>query len=86
MCAALAQASLLRYHGRSGGRGGSEMNPFKAYTLTWWQIGIFKLALLAIGVAVGAYWHELFASSLTVLIVIAGVAGAYIAYVTLKQH
>ena len=62
------------------------MNPFKSYTLTWWQIGIFKVALLAFGVAVGAYWHELFASSLTFLLVIAVVASAYIAYVTLRQH
>jgi len=62
------------------------MNPFKSYTLTWWQIGIFKLALLAIGVSIGAYWHDIFAGSLVVLIVIAIVASAYTMYVALKQH
>jgi len=61
------------------------MKIFKSYTLTWWQMGVFKLALLAIGVAIGAYWHELFAGALTALVVFAVVAGAYIAYVTLKQ-
>jgi hypothetical protein len=62
------------------------MNPFKLYTLTWWQIGIFKVALLAIGVAIGAYWHEFFGSYLLPLIVVAVVASAYIMIVSLKQQ
>jgi hypothetical protein len=33
---------------------------FKSYIFTWWQIGIFKLALLAIGIAIGSYWHIFF--------------------------
>jgi hypothetical protein len=65
-----------------GGDGG--MNPFKLYTFTWWQIGVFKLALLAIGVAIGSYWHELFAGSLILLVAIAVLGSAYIALVTLK--
>jgi len=62
------------------------MNPFKSYTLTWWQIGIFKLALLAIGVAIGVHWHNILAGSLVVLIVIAVVASGYTMYVVLKQR
>jgi hypothetical protein len=61
------------------------VNPFKSYTFTWWQIAVFKLALLAIGVAIGAYWHELFSGNLAVLVVIAALCSAYVAYVTLKQ-
>src|SRR5665648_761253 len=53
---------------------------FKSYTFTWWQIGIFKLALLAIGAAIGAHWHEFFGASLTTLIIIAVIAGFYIAF------
>ena len=62
------------------------MNPFRTYTFTWWQIGVFKVALLAIGVAVGAFWHDFFSNGLTALVLIAVVASAYIAVVTLRQH
>lgn len=61
------------------------MNLFKSYTYAWWQIGIFKLALLAIGVAIGAYWSEFFGANLAVLIIIAIVTSAYTMYVSLKQ-
>jgi hypothetical protein len=61
------------------------MNLFKSYTYAWWQIGIFKLALLAIGAAIGAYWSEFFGDNLAALIVIAIVAAAYTGYVSLKQ-
>ncbi|AEH61162.1 ribosomal protein L22 [Methanosalsum zhilinae DSM 4017] len=61
------------------------MQLFKSYTFTWWQIGIFKLALLAIGIAIGAYWNEIFSDYLIALIVIAVITNAYIIYVSLKQ-
>lgn len=61
------------------------MNLFKSYTYAWWQIGIFKLALLSIGVAIGAKWHEFFAANLTVIIVIAIAASLYTLYTSLKQ-
>lgn len=62
------------------------MNPFKSYAFTWWQIGILKLALLAMGCAIGAYWHEFFGSIMTVLIVIAVASSIYMVYVTLRQQ
>lgn len=63
------------------------MKLFKSYTFTctWWQISIFKLALLAIGAAIGAYWYGFFGANLATLIVVGVVAGAYIAYVFFKQ-
>ncbi len=61
------------------------MNPFKSYTYTWWQIGIFKLAMGVIGVAIGAYWHQFFGGILVPLIAIAVVASVYIGYVSMKQ-
>jgi len=61
------------------------MKIFKSYTYTWWQIGIFKVALLAIGAAVGTFWQEFFAANFIVLILIAVVASAYICYVSLEQ-
>lgn len=59
---------------------------FQSYTFTWWQIGIFKLALLSLGVAIGAYWNEFFRGYLVALIVIALIMSAYIAYISLKQN
>ena len=61
------------------------MKLFKAYTFSWWQMGVFKLALLAIGAAIGAYWHEFFGANLTALIIIAAIATVYTMYVALKQ-
>ena len=58
---------------------------FKSYTFTWWQIGIFKLALLAIGIAIGSYWHIFFRAYLVPLIIIAIIASVYIMFVSLKQ-
>ena len=64
------------------------MKLLKSYTFTckWWQMSIFKLALLAIGLAIGAYWHDFFGANLTALIIIAVIAGAYTMYVFLNQH
>ena len=61
------------------------MKIFKSYTYTWWQIGIFKLALLAIGVLIGAYWHDFFRANQVILAAIAVIASAYIMYVSLKD-
>jgi hypothetical protein len=61
------------------------MKIFKSYTFTWWQIGIFKIALLAAGIAVGAYWHSFFGTILPVLIVIAAITTLYIIYVSLSS-
>lgn len=58
---------------------------FKSYTFTWWQIGIFKLALLSIGIAIGAYWSEFFKNYSVPLIIIAVIASIYIMFVSLKQ-
>jgi hypothetical protein len=36
------------------------MNPFKTFSLTWWQAGIFKVGVLALGIVLGVYWQENF--------------------------
>lgn len=61
------------------------MKVLKDYTFTWWQMGLLKLAMLAIGVAVGAYWQEVFLPYVT-LLVIAGIAlGIYLAYIACSK-
>jgi len=61
------------------------MNIFKNYTFSWWQVGIFKLSVLAFGVSIGAYWSSFFSQYITLLIVIAVVSGLYIGYISLKK-
>ena len=61
------------------------MNLFKTFTLTWWQAGIFKVGLLALGIAVGARWHPLFAGFLAPLIAIAAPCLIYATAIWWKQ-
>lgn len=62
------------------------MNIFKSYTYTWRQIGIFKLSVLAFGIAIGALWHDFFGNYLTILIIIAVIAGIYTGYISLRRQ
>ena len=62
------------------------MNIFSNSTFTWWQTGLFKLSALTFGIAIGAYWPEVFAQYLTALLVIALASGLYVGYVYFKQH
>ena len=61
------------------------MNVFKSIMLKWWQIGIFKAGMLAVGVAVGAVWHDFFSTMLYLLMAMAVASLAYISFVWLKQ-
>jgi hypothetical protein len=61
------------------------MNLFKTYSYTWKQIGVFKVALLAIGILIGSYAHEFFNSNMIFVAVIALLATTYIMYVSFKQ-
>ena len=62
------------------------MNIFKSYTYKWWQVAIFKLALLALGITIGAFWHSFFGNYLTVLLVIAIICAVYILTVSFKKE
>jgi hypothetical protein len=64
---------------------GARMNIFKTFTLKWWQTSLFKLGMLALGIAIGAYWHSFFGDYLPVLIIVAAVSLAYVTYVWWKQ-
>jgi hypothetical protein len=61
------------------------MNLFKTLTLKWWQTSIFKIGILALGIVVGAYLHDLFGGYLVVLIVIFALSLAYITYIWWAQ-
>ncbi|MCC7160446.1 hypothetical protein IT399_01870 [Candidatus Nomurabacteria bacterium] len=61
------------------------MNIFKKYTYSWWQIGLLKLALLFLGMAIGTYWHEIFSQYINILIIVGIVLGVYLSFVSFKQ-
>jgi hypothetical protein len=61
------------------------MNLFKTFTLKWWQGGLFKWGMLALGIAIGAYWHDFFGGYLPFLIIMAVVSLSYVTYVWWKQ-
>ena len=52
----------------------TRVNLFKTFTLTWWQAGIFKVGMLALGIVIGAYWQEIFGGYLPLLIIMAAVS------------
>lgn len=64
----------------------SYMAIFREYKYTWWQIGVFKLALLTLGIAIGAYWADVFAPYIGVLIVLGLALGIYIAVISFKEQ
>jgi len=61
------------------------MNIFKTFTLKWWQGGLFKWGMLALGIAIGAYWSAFFIHYLLVLILVAAISLAYVTYVWWRQ-
>lgn len=61
------------------------MNPFQSYTFTWWQIGIFKLALLTIGASIGAYFSDWVLENIASVVMVAIVASLYILAVSFRQ-
>ena len=61
------------------------MNIFKSYTFSWWEMGIFKLALIAIGISVGIYWQSFFIQYIEVIWGIAILASIYSMYIAIRQ-
>ncbi len=60
------------------------MNPFKSYTLTWWQVGLLKVSMLALGLVVGATYPEAFATWTVLLWVLFAIPAAYLTFVEFK--
>jgi hypothetical protein len=64
---------------------GARWNIFKIFTLKWWQAGLFKSGMLALGIAIGTYWHDFLGGYLLILIIVAVVSLAYVTYAWWKQ-
>ncbi len=61
------------------------MRLFKNVNFQWWQVSLLKLSVLAIGMAIGAYWSELFAQYAQILVIVGVVIGLYIFIIWSKQ-
>jgi hypothetical protein len=61
------------------------MNIFKTKSLTWWQVSLLKICVLAFGLAIGANWPELFVGYTTLLVTITIVLSIYLAFVWFKK-
>jgi hypothetical protein len=62
------------------------MNLFKDYTFTWRQLALFETSLLAIGIAVGANWPQIFVQYTIPLVVIGLGIVIYIAFVLFRKN
>ena len=51
------------------------------HTLKWWQVGILKVTMLALGILVGSYWSELFEGWTVALMSIFIVGSLYLVYI-----
>jgi hypothetical protein len=61
------------------------MNLFNKRTYTWWQIGLFKVCLLSLGIIIGANWSESLIPYTLPLLIIALMLGGYIGYISFKK-
>jgi hypothetical protein len=59
------------------------MNLFRAYTYTWWQMGVFKVSLLAIGMILGAFMASVVLAWLWVFVVVAVILTIYVVVMSL---
>jgi hypothetical protein len=61
------------------------MNPFKSFRLTWWQAGLLKLSMVALGLTVGSMWPEVFVAWRSLLLVLFVIPALFVSYVWLRQ-
>lgn len=61
------------------------MRIFKRYTYEWWEVAIFKLSLLLLGIAIGVYWEPAFLPYLAMLAGAGFVMWLYVVYVSVRQ-
>ncbi|MDQ5962260.1 MAG: hypothetical protein QG653_67 [Patescibacteria group bacterium] len=61
------------------------MKLFKHYTYSWWQIGVLKLSLLLLGVAIGAQWRDYFVDYVVIIATVGIVLALYMVYASFTQ-
>lgn len=61
------------------------MKIFRNYTYSWFNIGIFKLALISVGILVGTHWHEFFLQHVSLMAALAAILSIYIISISYKK-
>jgi hypothetical protein len=59
------------------------MKLFGSYTYTWWQMGVFKVSLLAIGMILGAFLASVVLAWLWMFVVVAVISTVYVVVMSL---
>ena len=62
------------------------MDLFKPFTLKWWETGLFKWSLLALGILIGSTWPGLFQAWRMVLLLVFLFHTIYLSTIWWKQH
>ena len=58
---------------------------FRSYTFTWWQLSLLKISVLALGLAVGSTWPQVFTGWRELLLVLFVAPAFYVSYVWIEQ-
>lgn len=61
------------------------MNLLKPFTMTWWQVGLFKWSLVSLGIVLGATWPELLAPWRGFFLILFVLPTLYISWLWLKR-
>ncbi len=61
------------------------MNPFRSYVFTWWQLGLLKTSMLALGLALGATWPGVFARWRVILWLVFLIPAIYLMILSFQQ-
>jgi hypothetical protein len=61
------------------------MNPFKSFTLKWWQTGLLKLSMISLGIILGIYWQGFFHQWIVIVTIVFIVPALYLVRVWWEQ-
>lgn len=54
------------------------MRIFKSFTMTWWQVGIFKVSMICFGIILGAYFAAFFLRWIVLITLLFAVPAVYL--------
>ena len=61
------------------------MNIFKPVTFRWWQMGLFKISLISLGIILGVYYQAFFLQYIVLVTIVFIVPAVYLLTVWWNQ-